>query len=268
MGSDNEAFMPPEMIRRVIESAPPNVVLVGGQALAYWMAYYGIELGAWQTTGVSRDVDFFTTSAADTAPLSAFAKAIGGVARIQPIQALTALVGSATAPADGERIYNVDLIHAVFGLKRENVANNALHVNLGEGRAVRVMHPLDVLRSRNANVHSLPEKRGEAAQQQLRIAIEVARAYLQAGMDAIDAQATLPDVERERRLLRLVQPVVDASGEDAARKNAERHGIHLADAIPAWSIRSAAFWDKQWPHLRARMSPAYADQCERRRAKG
>ena len=53
----------------------------------------------------------------------------------------------------------------------------------------------------------------------------------------------------------------------AAKKNAQRHGICLADAIPAWRIASTAFWEHQWPHLRTRMSPDYAALCEQRAGK-
>lgn len=257
--------MPAAMVRRVLESAPGDVVLVGGQALAYWMAWYGIGHPDWNTPAISRDVDFFTPDASNVAPLSALAQAIGGRAHFQRKEALTALVGSATAPAEADRFYNVDLIHSVVGLKREQVDANAINVDLPGGRALRVMHPLDVLRSRSANLHSLSEKRDEAGRQQLRLAIAMARAYLEDRIDSLPGPKDLSEQERERKILKLLRPIVDASSEDAALKNAERYGIFLADALPAWRIRSAAFWDRQWPHLRERMSPAYAAHCEQTR---
>ena len=67
-----------------------------------------------------------------------------------------------------------------------------------------------------------------------------------------------------RAVLKLRAPVISDAGDDAARKNMERYGIYLGDAIPAWRIASAAFWKHQWPHLRTRMSPDYAAACERR----
>lgn len=256
--------MPTAMVQRVLESAPNDVILVGGQALAYWVAWYDIDYAEWKTPAISRDVDFFTPDASNSAPLSALARAIGGQAHVQRMQSLTALVGSAMAPAGDGRVYNVDLIHSVFGMPRERVSANAMKVDLPGGGTLRVMHPLDVLRSRSENLHALAEKRDEAGQQQFRLAIEMARAYLEDRIDALEAGANATEAQRD--VLKLLRPVVDASSGDAAIKNAERYGIHLADAIPAWRIRAPAFWDKQWPHLRLRMSPGYAVPCEQRRS--
>lgn len=257
--------MPAALVRRVLESAGEDVVLVGGQALAFWMDRFDIRPPR-DLPAVSRDVDFFTRDAGNVAPLHAFAAAIHGRAEVLPPESVTALVGSAIAPA-GEGIYNVDLLHAVVGLTRGEIERNAVQVQLaGFSRPLRVMHPLHVLQSRNANLHELAAKRDELGRLQFRLAIDVARAYLESTIDAIEADAALSPRECERAILDAVSPVDQYSAEDAARKNAERYDIHLADAIPAWRIGSAAFWSKQWPFLRARMSPAYAADCERRHA--
>lgn len=253
--------MPPELVQRVLEHAPADVLLIGGQALAYWMGVYDVRApsDADAPPAISRDVDFFTPSAANTGPLKEFALALRGNAAVKDIRALSALIGSAVAPAEDGRVYNVDLLHAVVGLKRDRLEANAVEVSLPGGHALRVMHPLDVLQSRNANLYSLVEKQDETGQLQLRLAIEVARAYLEEQFDAIAKSQ-----ERRRAIFDLIRPVTDYAAEDAARKNAERHGIHVADAIPAWRIESDVFWEKQWPHLRMRMSTDYADQCEER----
>lgn len=125
------------------------------------------------------------------------------------------------------------------------------------------MHPLDVLQSRNANLHLLVEKQDEIGQLQLRLAIEVARAYLEEQIEAVNSAAKASDKARQRAVLDLIGIVADYSTEDAAKKNAQRYGIHLADAIPAWRITSDAFWQKQWPHLRDRMSIEYTEHCEK-----
>jgi hypothetical protein len=263
VGNDREAYFPPELVDRVLRSAQTDVVLVGGQALAFWMDRFGIE-HALRQPAVSRDIDFFTPNAANTAPLHRFAKAIGGQAKFQDIRALTALIGSAVAPAEGDLVYNVDLLHAVFGLDREDVMANAMEVRSRNGTSFRVMHPLDVLQSRNANLHKLRDKQNALGEQQFRLAIEVARAWLEAQIDDLARETSLSDHDRDRAIFDLIGPVDEYSAEDAARKNAARYGIHLADAIPAWRISAPVFWSKQWQFLRARMSPAYARLCEER----
>lgn len=255
-GREQEAFMPEELVERVLRSAPPGVVLIGGQALAYWMAYYDIDAPEGGAPAISRDVDFFTPDPENWAPLKAFARAIHGRAEKRDIRALSALIGSAVAPTGDGRLYIVDLLHDVIGLDREHVTANAVPVFVpGTDIELRVMHPLDVLQSRNANLHSLAEKQDNAGKLQLRLSIDVARAFLEQQMES----AAWDDY------VDAIRTVGQYAKEDAARKNAERYGIHLADAIPAWLIDLDVFWEKQWPHLRERMSPEHAEKCEKQR---
>lgn len=264
MGRASEAYMPAELVLRVLASAGDDVVLVGGQALAFWMDRFGVRHPA-DLPAVSRDVDFFTPNAANAAPLQAFARAIRGKAVVLPPGAITALIGSAVAPAEQDRVYNVDLLHSVVGLSRDEVDANAVVVRLdGVPRAFRVMHPLHVLQSRNANLHELREKQDDLGRLQLQLAIEVVRRFLETEFDRLEAAGGRSQQETDRAMLDLVSAVTDYAGDSAAKKNAERHGIFLADAIPAWRIRSPAFQEKQWPHLRERMSPAYAALCGQR----
>ncbi len=252
-GREREAFMPRELVERVLASAPPDVVLIGGQALAYWMAFYDIHAPESTVPAISRDVDYFTPDPANSAPLKAFARAIGGRAEVRDIRALSALIGSAVAPAGDGRLYIVDLVHDVVGLDRDHVGANSVPVSVpGTDITLRVMHPVDVLQSRNANLHSLAEEQDDAGQLQLRLAIEVVRAFLEERM----ASAQWDDIAD------FVHSLGQYAKEDAARKNAERYAIHLADAIPAWLIDLDVFWEKQWPHLRERMSPEHAQKCE------
>src|SRR6478609_8878901 len=130
MAGKREAFMPPDMVRRVLEAAQEDLILVGGQALAFWMDHYGIVNPESSTHAVSRDVDFYTSDPANSKPLIALARAIGGHAEPQEMGAITALVGSAIAPAGEELIYNVDLLHSVIGIERKQLESNSVTVPL------------------------------------------------------------------------------------------------------------------------------------------
>jgi hypothetical protein len=255
--------MPRDLVDRVIDSASPDVVLVGGQALAYWMNYYRIPPPT-NLPAISRDVDFFTRDPANSAPLTMFARAIHGRKEVLPASAISALIGSAIAPAGDDRIYNVDLLHTVIGIERADIEAKAVDVTLPGGKTIRVMHPLHVLKSRNANLHKLLEKQDDLGQLQFSLAIAVARAFVEQQLEEIAHDAHLKAKDRDHAAFDLIAVVSDYASEDAARKNAERYGIHLADAIPAWCISAPVFWEKQWPHLRERMSPAYASDCEQR----
>jgi hypothetical protein len=55
-----EAFMPLPLVAALLREASSqqgNLILVGGQSLAYWMGRYGSSL-AIQLPAVTRDVDF------------------------------------------------------------------------------------------------------------------------------------------------------------------------------------------------------------------
>jgi len=264
VGSEREAFFPPDLVDRVLRCAGDDVVLVGGQALAFWMDRFGIAHGTRQPA-ISRDVDFFTRSGANTAPLHRFAKAIRGRAHLVNIHSLSALIGSAIAPAEGDLVYNVDLLHSVIGLDRDELDANAMEVRLRDGASFRVMHPLDVLQSRNANLHRLREKQDLLGQQQFRLGIEVARAWLEAEIDVVEADDSLTNEQRERAIFDVIAPVAEYSTAESAKKNAARYGIHLADALPAWRITSPGFWSKQWQFRSGGMSPEYARLCEAKR---
>ena len=258
--------MPPAMVRRVLESAGPDLVLVGGQALAFWAGYYDVPEPAGLGPAISRDVDFFSANPGDTQALVRFARALGGQVHLQPVQALSSLVGQAVAPAAGGQFYNVDLIHRVIGLERAEITKHAVEVQVpGSEAALKVLHPVHVLQSRNANLHQLRSRQDDIGRKQFALAISVARAYLEDRIDAIGKLHGLGERQRERAVMTAVSRVLEYAGDDAARKNAQRHGLHLADAIPAWRIDSAAFWSSHWPHLREQMSAAYAAECEQRR---
>lgn len=244
--------MPPELVARVLESASKDLVLVGGQALAFWMDYFDVPPPTMTEPAITRDVDFFTPDPANTAPLRAFANAIHGRPDIRDIRALSPLIGSAVANAGDGRLYIVDLLHDVVGVDREQVDAKAVPVEIA-GALIRVMHPLDVLQSRSANLHQLAEKQNDQGRLQLRLAIEVARAFLS---DQMKDTAEWDDYAD------LVHDLGNLARSDAARKNAARHGLHVADALPAWLIDLEVFRDRQWPHLRQLMSPQYADRCE------
>jgi hypothetical protein len=268
MGGNAEAYMPRELVLRVLAAAGTDVVLVGGQALAFWMDHYGV-LQPGGLPAVSRDVDFFTRDAANAAPLDAFARAIRGRAHKQAPETITALIGSAVAPAADDRIYNVDLLHSLVGLERDTIEENAITVTAhGLEHPIRVMHPLHVLQSRNANLHQLREKQDDIGRLQFRLAVDVARKYLLDEVDRIETDAALSTRARERAIFDVFGAVEDYAAGDAARKNAQRYAVFLADALPVWRITAPAFWKKRWPDLRQRMSPAYAEACEARRNAG
>jgi hypothetical protein len=183
------------------------------------------------------------------------AKALGGEAVMPRTEALTALVGQAIRPLpDGERYYNIDVIFKVHGANERLVREAALEV--GEGDLLfRVMHPMDVLKSRLDNLHSLPEKRRpdrlQLSEMQLRAAIEVARRFQQ------DVARRVPRDEKGRAsTLPFAKFIGLLATGDAGRKVASRHRIHVADAIEPAAVEDKTFHLRRLPQLLPLMSPA------------
>lgn len=245
---------PLPLVKRLLGAADESEVLVGGQALSVWIVKYGLPLPS-DLPVITRDTDFLTQSAAATASVEKFARAIDGKASFPRRLALTALVGQVELAVSDETYINVDVIFKVIGLDPAKVLARAVRVELPGATTFLVMHPFDLLKSRLANLHELREKQNDKGAAQLRLAIDVARAYLQeqaARYSAAETGAGRSPVQT------LVSEIEKLAIDDAGRKVAKRWGVHVADAIDPSLIPAGAFWTRKWPALRELMSAGYA----------
>ena len=247
------AETPLPLVKRLLGAADETEVLVGGQALSVWIVKYGLQLPL-DLPVITRDTDFLTQSAAATASVEKFARAIDGKASFPRRLALTALVGQVELAVSDETYINVDVIFKVIGLDPAKVLARAVRVDLSGGTTFLVMHPLDLLKSRLANLHELRDKQNDKGVAQLRLGIDVARAYLQ------EQAARYPAAETgagRSPIQTLVSEIEKLAIDDAGRKVAKRWGVHVADAIDPSLIPAGVFWSRKWPGLKALMSTEY-----------
>jgi hypothetical protein len=142
----------------------------------------------------------------------------------------------------------------VVGIEADAVWKRAVHARIVPGAVTLVMHPLDVLASRLANLYKLPDKQNDKGRMQLALAIDVARAFLR--REAAHAPAGQRTSGRSP-LQDYVSQIEKLAMDDAGRKVAARDQLHVADAIDPHLIPPGPFWTKRWPHLRGLMSDSY-----------
>ena len=244
-----QAVVPPDVVGKLLAAAGPGLVLVGGQSLAVWMARYGVRMpGGFEY--VSKDVDFLAESAADSESVLRLARVLGGRSAFPRRRAaLTSLVGQAILDISDTEVFNVDVLHTMWGASREDVRARALSIRDG-GLEYRVLHPLDVLKSRLDNLYGLPSKQTPLGKAQLIAGIEVAQAFLR------ETAALEPKEARRPATLRYVGFIEKLATDDAGKKVAMRYGIHVADAIEPDAVRNKEFREKRLPQLVRLMSPS------------
>ena len=244
MSLREEVGVAAELLERVLALAGTDMVLVGGQALAFWAAYYGAPSPPIATT---KDVDLLGTRA----DVERLARGLQGKAAF-PRSGLTLLVGQVTKDLPDGGYINIDVLSNVYGdVTRDGVKGRAVAVTVGAG-ALRVMHPLDVLQGRLENVHGISEKQDEHGLAQLRLAVEVARVFLR---DIGTRETSASGNPRRPVALRHIGRIETMALSDAGRKVARRHAIHVADAIdPAPVMHIKPFASTKLPQLLKLMS--------------
>ena len=245
-----EAVTPPEVVRVLLSNAKGDI-LVGGQALAYWVARYELAIPT-EFAAISADVDFLTASPAEWESVHRYARALNGQAYFPDKRAMTSLVGQAFLDISEQEYLNVDVLWSLVGLDAVKVAQRAATVTMGDAR-FKVLHQLDLLASRLVNLYKLRDKQNAKGEMQLRLAIDVTREFLRQ-----EAATFAETLESGRSPIQsLVSEIERLAVEDAGRNVAARHRIHVADAIDPSLIPAGPFWTKRWPALSALMSEDY-----------
>ena len=221
-----------EMVSFILSRAPEPMVLVGGQALAFWMDRFSIAASSTATSDfhskVTSDVDFL--GSAKSAALMADALN-GRLIRMNP-RALTSLAAQVRIRAATGLEHNIDVLHLIFdagGLRKSNdltrkAIARAVIGELEDGHKIRILHPLDVLATRINNAAGLIRSKGPHVLTQARWAIRVAYA-------AIQADALSPGAKKYRPGA-MAQEVFRLSAGTAGRTVRLNHGIDAAAAIP------------------------------------
>lgn len=201
-----------------------DAIIVGGQALAYWADYFDVDLFV-SDSGITKDLHLF----GDASHLINIGAQLRATPQLQNPRFISALIGTIEIPISGNLATNVDVIHTIVGIPRDEVRRNAVRVNIAHYDCL-VMHPMHVLESRLKNIEMIAEKRNEKGVNQAVLAVQVANQYIASRATSGDEAVALKAIEKVVRLAKV-----------SAGKMAAELGVSLMDAIPFEVIKNENF---------------------------
>lgn len=207
-------------------------MLVGGQALAFWLAYFRIDFSGGPRVYVSSDADFLGF----LKHVEGFARAIGGKAVYPPKRGMSALHGTAEKSAGG-RFVGVDVLHKVVGLDADAVRKRAVEVTHPRDPSLRflVMDPVDCLVSRFENLRQIPEMQNEVDTWQAAKAIAVCRAYI----------GELIRLGGERKAIKAATALFQVAGSATGLQAHAKYGLDILEGVPLDAFSSETFRREQ-----------------------
>jgi hypothetical protein len=257
----SEAELPPltpaetRVVLRKLGDLTEDIVLVGGQALAFWAERYSSRFVLSGPVN-SKDIDF--GGHRDAAAIAA-AKLGGTCMTAEPFDPSpnSALV-EFEDPGGHQR--RIDFLRQVFGLDLKEVFDMAIGVDApdqNETTFFRVMHPVHCLEARISNVAGLPGYQTRLALDQAHASILCAREYLR---DRLDEGAIRPVLNLNERIYRFAFYNKHAS---AVLRD---YGLDVFDAVLVDERLPHAFRTKRHPQMRSSLEKRRARQEEVERA--
>ncbi len=134
---------------------------------------------------------------------------------------------------------NVDVIWRLVGVEAADVREHASEIEYDDIEFC-VMHPLDVLASKVSNLATLASKQDEQGVMQAKLAISVARAYI---------EEIAGNTEEPRRVLKAINRVVKLAKRSVGRRVSRDYGLSFIEAIPKDVVTFDNFHQIRWPRL-------------------
>ncbi len=241
----------PEEVRRILRELAPlsedrRVILIGGQAVAFWAAFLRVEARiAEAKLFTSRDIDF--EGAAQSARRAG--ELLQGRVRVPDIDRHTPNTGLVVfRDADGiER--EIDFLSAPYGLTARDVRDTAIRLNVGDPTRGEVpfwvMHPERCMESRVYNDAGLRQT-GTIAIDQLRRSVACANAFSRYLLDEDSGDGE----DRVRTVLRLNERVFrKCLSVRAFRDVYFDHGVDPFDAVLVDDRLPERFHTRRYPQM-------------------
>jgi hypothetical protein len=215
-----------------------NTVLIGGQAVAFWIRYLKIQA---QLPALTDDIDYLGTKA----------EAKRASARLKLPHTLKIAAFNDNSPNSVLLSVNlagypepvlIDYLASIVGVESKAIEKSAVVAEF-EGEPLRVLHPLQLLQAKIWNLYRLEQKRTPEGIEQARLAIEIAAAFIE--------QADMT----QRELLNAIEAIGKFAPTVPSRFAAEHYGLDCLKAVPASVLREGvlpeSFRNKRWPQILA-----------------
>ena len=217
-----------------------KTVLVGGQAVSFWAAYYGIGS---DLPILTNDIDYLGT--ATDARRASTALPFRHKLRLATLSDATPNTAMISVELDGyDEPVLIDYLAQIIGLETKQVQRSAVLVEF-EGASLQVIHPVLLLQSKVSNLYQLKQKRTPEGKEQARLAIVIVSSFL---------SATIASNAGVRDVLKIVELIGKFSATAAAIEAHMRWGLDCLSAIPAKIFEDRLlppdFYEKRWPQIR------------------
>lgn len=264
----------PEEVRRILRELAPlsedrRIVLVGGQAVAFWAAFFKLKpRSAEQEIFTSKDIDF--EGAARTARKAG--ELLNGEVRIPTIDDHTPNTGIVLFEDSEGEMREIDFLIAPYGLDGRDVRDSAVRLSVsnpgGLDLPVWVMHPERCMESRVYNVVDLRQA-GRIAMDQLRRSVVCAKEFSRFLLN----DEGVAEAERVRAVLRLNERIYRKCLKDRAfRRVVFDHDVDPFDAVLVDDRLPERFREKRYPQMveqityRRRRTRTQHERAKRRKA--
>lgn len=227
-----------------------EIVLVGGQALAFWSARFAEPAGEVSLVA-SKDIDFVGSAAAARLAATLLDAEVMIPSPVEP-SPMTGVVTFVDAEGFDR---SLDFIGAPRGLEADDVRETAIRVDLPasseqpEEAAVWVMHPERCMESRIYNTIELGRD-DELGLDQLRVSVPIAKRWSQ----SILGNESIEESRRHRAVLDLNERIFRKCCHDHCFRDIhQRHGIDPFEAVLEDPRLPGEFRERRYPQMRDRL---------------
>jgi len=220
------------------QTCSDRTVLIGGQAVAFWIKYFNIEP---QFPALTKDIDYLgtKTEAKRASARLTFPHKLK-LATFDDATPNTALL-SVEMEGYPEPVL-IDYLAEIIGVPSREIIRAAVTIEFQQ-QPLRVLHPLQLLQAKIWNLYRLVEKRTPEGIEQARLSIEIVSAFIErAGMIQKD-------------LLRAIEAIGRFAATAPSRYVREVYGLDCLKAVPPSIFKDRVlpplFHERRWPQLLA-----------------